>query len=95
MHAKSLETAVSDLPNGPRNRPLFPHEVDKVHRVFDQARRYTKLSRHDVKSQRLAAMAIRFYQLGIQDEGELLANVVNAHCKLNGLDVPYEETHSR
>jgi hypothetical protein len=67
------------------NLPLFPDEVDIVHRVFVRARQLTKVSRYDIKAERLAAMAIRFYQLGIRDEGALLAHVVNAHCELNGI----------
>lgn len=63
--------------------PLFPEDVALVHRVYEMARRACRLSRHDVEAQRLAAMAVRFYQLGIRDDQYLLSRLVRAHQDLH------------
>jgi hypothetical protein len=78
--------------NGPRlamnSRPTFvgtplePHELRKLAHIYQIARGLTGKSRHDPAASRLAAMAIRFYQLGVRDEDLLLEKVVNTYARL-------------
>jgi hypothetical protein len=62
--------------------PLEPHELRKLAHIYQIARGLTGRSRHDPAVMRLAAMAIRFYQLGIRDEDLLLERVVDTHSRL-------------
>ena len=62
--------------------PLEPHELRKLAHIYQIARGLTGRSRHDPAAMRLAAMAIRFYQLGIRDEDLLLERVVDTHAGL-------------
>ena len=63
-------------------RPLGPEELRRLDHIYDAARWITGRSKHDPAAARLAAMAIRFYQLGIQDEAVLLERVVDTHVRL-------------
>jgi hypothetical protein len=63
-------------------RPLDPEELKRLERIYDAARWITGRSKHDPAAARLAAMAIRFYQLGVQDDEALLEKVVKTHCEL-------------
>ena len=62
--------------------PLAPEELDRLDKVYGVARWVTGRSRHDPAAQRLAAMVIRFYQLGVRDEEVLLAMVIDTHRDL-------------
>jgi len=64
--------------------PLTPEELDRLGRIYGVARWITGKSRHDPAAQRLAAMVIRFYQLGVRDEEVLLAMVVGTYQDLAG-----------
>jgi hypothetical protein len=58
--------------------PIYPHELERLKTIYETARFSSRLSRHDPAAERLAAMAIRFYQLGIRDDELLLKTIVNA-----------------
>lgn len=62
--------------------PLAPEELDRLDRIYRVARWLTGKSRYDPAAQRLAAMVIRFYQLGVRDEEVLLAMVIGTHRDL-------------
>lgn len=64
--------------------PLHPEELDRLGRVYEVARWMAGTSRHDPSAQRLAAMVIRFYQLGVRDDEVLLASILKTHGQLNG-----------
>ncbi len=63
-------------------KPLAPEELDRLDKIYGVARWVTGKSRHDPAAQRLAAMVIRFYQLGVRDEEVLLAMVIGTHKDL-------------
>ena len=63
-------------------KPLAPEELERLDRIYGVARWITGKSRHDPAAQRLAAMVIRFYQLGMRDEEVLLATVVGTDADL-------------
>jgi hypothetical protein len=62
--------------------PLEPRELSKIFHIYQIARGLTGMSPHDPSATRLAAMAIRFYQLGLRDEDLLLERVVDTHARL-------------
>lgn len=62
--------------------PLAPEDLERLDRIYSVARWATSRSRHDPASHRLAAMVIRFYQLGVRDEDVLLATVIGTHADL-------------
>jgi hypothetical protein len=62
--------------------PLDPGELERLARVYNVARLMTGRSKHDPSCARLAAMAIRFYQLGVRDDDILLEKVLSTHSDL-------------
>jgi hypothetical protein len=64
--------------------PLHPDELDRLGRIYEVARWMAGTSRHDPSAQRLAAMVIRFYQLGVKDDQVLLASILKTHGQLTG-----------
>ncbi|KQQ37744.1 MULTISPECIES: hypothetical protein [Rhizobium/Agrobacterium group] len=63
-------------------KPLDPGELERLARIYNVARWMTGRSRHDPSAARLAAMAIRFYQLGVRDDDVLLEKVLSTHSAL-------------
>ena len=66
--------------------PIGPDELARLKAVYDAARTLACLSRHDPSAERLAAMAIRFYQLGIHDDIALLEAIVDTNKYLSDVD---------
>lgn len=58
--------------------PLGPDELERLQVIYEAARFTSCLSRHDPAAERLAAMAIRFYQEGIRNDRVLMDTVVAA-----------------
>ncbi|TWF56841.1 hypothetical protein [Neorhizobium alkalisoli] len=64
------------------NDPISPEELERLKVIYETARYTACLSRHDPLAERLAAMAIRFYQLGIRDDGVLIDKIVETSRSL-------------
>lgn len=62
--------------------PIGPEELGRLQAVFETARHRTCMSPHDPAVERLAAMAIRFYQLGIRDDEALVETIVQTNRTL-------------
>lgn len=62
--------------------PIGPEELCRLQAVFETARDLTSISAHDPAAERLAAMAIRFYQLGIRDDEMLVQTIVQTNRTL-------------
>jgi hypothetical protein len=58
--------------------PIYPDELERLQIIYETARYGACLSRHDPAAERLAAMAIRFYQLGIRDDEALTRRIIEA-----------------
>jgi hypothetical protein len=58
--------------------PIHPEELERLQIIYETARFTACLSRHDPAAERLAAMAIHFYQLGIRDDEALTSRIVEA-----------------
>lgn len=68
--------------------PIGPDELERLQTIFETARYISCMSRHDPAAERLAAMAIRFYQLGIRDDDALIHTIVktNRALRSSGLE---------
>ncbi len=68
--------------------PIGPDELERLQTIFETARYIACMSRHDPAAERLAAMAIRFYQLGIRDDDALIHTIVktNRALRSSGLE---------
>jgi hypothetical protein len=62
--------------------PIGPDELERLQTIFETARYIACMSRHDPASERLAAMAIRFYQMGIRDDDVLIHTIVKTNRTL-------------
>lgn len=62
--------------------PIGPDELERLQTIFETARYIACMSRHDPAAERLAAMAIRFYQLGIRDDDALIHTIVKTNKAL-------------
>jgi hypothetical protein len=60
------------------SEPIYPDELERLKIIFETARFLACLSRYDPAAERLAAMAIRFYQLGVKDDQELIDRILEA-----------------
>ena len=67
--------------------PLYPDELERLKIIYETARFSSCLSRFDPAAERLAAMAIRFYQLGIRDDEVLIRTIVDAGRSLRQADL--------
>ena len=76
------------LQASPNADPLFPEELERLQIIYETARFTSCLSRHDPAAERLAAMAIRFYQLGIRDDDVLIKTIVEAGRNLRQTNYP-------
>ena len=59
--------------------PLYPNELQQLDRIHEIVRRKTGLSQYDPLAARVAAMTIRFYQLGVRDNQALIDAVSRAY----------------
>ncbi|MBO0140240.1 hypothetical protein JZX87_03555 [Agrobacterium sp. Ap1] len=62
--------------------PIEPEELERLQTIFETARYIACMSRHDPAAERLAAMTIRFYQLGIRDDDALIHTIVKTNRAL-------------
>jgi len=62
--------------------PIGPDELERLQNIFETARYIACMSRHDPAAERLAAMAIRFYQLGIRNDDDLIHTIVKTNKAL-------------
>jgi hypothetical protein len=58
--------------------PIYPDELERLKIIYETARYGACLSRHDPAAERLAALAIHFYQLGIRDDDALTRRIIEA-----------------
>lgn len=58
--------------------PIYPDELERLQIIYETARYGACLSRHDPAAEHLAALAIRFYQLGIRDDEALTSRIIEA-----------------
>ena len=62
--------------------PIEPEELERLQTIFETARYIAFRSRHDSAAERLAAMTIRSYQLGIRDDDALIHTIVKTNRAL-------------
>ena len=65
------------------NSPLGPDDLQRLDRIYAVVRFNLGCSRYNPLSERIAAMAIRFYQLGIHNDEHLVALILQACSELS------------
>jgi enoyl-CoA hydratase/carnithine racemase len=68
-------------------RPISSEELNRHAIVYELVRHHAHLSRHHPMAERIAAMAIRFYQLGVRDEEVLIEAVLRSCQKLTAASI--------
>lgn len=65
------------------DRPISSEELNRLAIVYEVVRHHAHLSRHHPMAERIAAMAIRFYQLGVRDEQVLVETVLRSYQQIS------------